>query len=364
MAGINGRLWQNFCTFPYKTVRMKLKIRQSRLFTVLFVFAGITLNAQKVTPGISAEEFKKQLPGIVPGKTFFNETLSLDEKMGPFDGTWQYEFRMDTLRDITYSDNLGTKPKAGYPTAFMKFFNMSNKKFGNAVHSVILKDTLLKADRKRVGDSDTILFGAWKGKHAKMVMGIYFTGNYKKSVVSPAQNAPNAEVSRDYYVFTMRFIPNNDPALPDTWKIYPGLNIMDVAKEKPVLFPKGVGLNGQWGVEETKMGLKGKHTYAFQFDKLKWDLWDYYAGKYDQTTFNNLLRATRGIIADYTKLYGAPKIVEGTTKYRDPIKDHHYGYDVITATWDKENYIIEIVYTFMGGKGQYDLLVKVEQHMK
>lgn len=337
------------------------------LFFSLAFLSSFFLNAQKVTPGISVDEFRKVYPGVISENVTYNESISKDEKLGQFNGSWYFDFKRDTLQTVTYSYNLGSKPKPGAVSTFMKYFSFFSKDMGSSIHTIQSKDTVLREDRKRVENSDTIVFGAWKSKNTRVVMGIYFTGNRKVKMDASdmvSQNMINAEADRNYYVFTIQCLPIKSDNVADSWKFYPGMHIKEFAKIIPELFPNGLGISGQWAMDEKLIGLAGGWAYQFKNSTLDWMMWNHYAGKYDQTTFMNCLRSTRGIIADYSKIYGTPKMVTDNGKYRDPMKDHHYGYEVLKAVWDKETYDIEIIFRFMGGKGQYNLLVKVEEHRK
>ena len=333
----------------------------------LLVFLSLGLNAQKVVPGATLEDFKKAYPGIVPDKTSYNESISRVEQLGHFNGSWYFDFKNDSLESATYSCNLGGKPKLGCVSTYMKYYSFFSGDMGQPLRVISAKDTFLREDRKRVENTDTVLFASFRSKNTRIVMGIYFTGS-QKVTMDPSdmvnQNMINGPAAYNYYVFTIHCLPIKDNKAADAWKFYPGMSVNEFAKVIPELFPNGVGVSGQWGVDEKLMGLAGGWAFEFKSSYLDWAMWNYYAGKYDQTTFMNCLRSARGIIADYTKKYGTPKMVTDNPKYRDPMKDHHWGYEVLKATWDKGTYDIEIVFDFMGGKGQYNLLVKVEEHRK
>jgi hypothetical protein len=339
-----------------------------RYFLFFLTFAlSLMLNAQKVTPGISIEEFQKRNPGIIPANVTYNESVSRPEQLGHFNGSWYFDFKRDTLQTVTYSCNLGLKPKGGYVKTYMAYYSLFNKDMGQPLRSIQTNDTVLREGRKRIENMDTVVFASWNNKNTRVIMGIYFTGNRDikpdpKDLAS--QNMNNAEADRNYYVFTIRCLPIKTEIAPDAWKFYPGMHVIEFSKMIPELFPNGVGINGQWGKDEKKVGLKGSWSYQFKNSTLDWMMWNYYAGKYDQTTFMNCLRSARGIIGDYAARYGMPKMVTDNPKYRDPMKDHHWGYEVLKAVWDMGTYTIEIVFDFMGGKGQYNLLVKIEEHKK
>ncbi len=144
-------------------------------------------------------------------------------------------------------------------------------------------------------------------------------------------------------------------------KLYPGMSVTQFKKVCPKLSPKDTG---QIYLDETIHGLDGKWSFEFKDGKLAWTMYNFYIQKYEdlnEKNFNKCLKATEKIIADLTKLYGKPTDVEeGTKKFRDPAKDHHWGYEVIKATWKKENYEIKARFKFFGGKGEYFFLVNME----
>ncbi|HYG50170.1 MAG TPA: hypothetical protein VD905_04665 [Flavobacteriales bacterium] len=335
----------------------------NRIILAIFFFAGITLNAQKVTPGITSAEFKNKVPGIIPDNTTFNESISRDEKMGHFDGTWYFDFKRDTLQSVYYSDNLGKKPKPGSFSTYMKYYSYFSKDMGRPIKTVTPKDSILSSSRQRVENTDTVACGMWRSRHTLIVMGIYFTGN-KKVKMDPGdmvvQNNMNAGPEINYYVFTIRCLPFNDLKAPDAWKFYPGMHVNEFMKVIPELFPNGLGVNGQFNTTEHKMGLEGNRSYTFKADKLDWTLWNHYAGKCDEGTHNNLVRSTNSIIAEYTRVHGKPQTMNNNIKYD---KDAKFGpvTGSLKAIWDKGTYTIGVSYSSLSGKGMCDLVINVEE---
>lgn len=144
-------------------------------------------------------------------------------------------------------------------------------------------------------------------------------------------------------------------------KLSPGMTIAQFKKACPMLKPVD---NAQIPYNETIHGLDGKWTFDFKDDKLSWIMYSFYIQEYEnlnEKNFNKCLKATEKIIAHLTKLYGKPyKVEEGTKKFRDPGKDHHWGYDVTKAFWKTDKSEIKANFKFFGGKGEYFFVVNVE----
>lgn len=111
---------------------------------------------------------------------------------------------------------------------------------------------------------------------------------------------------------------------------------------------------------------EGDWGYRFENNKLSWIHWDVYVDSLTNKNFNKCLKATKKIIKDYSKEYGKPDtLIRGNQKFVDPMKKHHWGYDVLEARWyNYKGMKISVEFTFMGGKGEYHLLVKVNYFSK
>ncbi|OFX42219.1 MAG: hypothetical protein A2046_03895 [Bacteroidetes bacterium GWA2_30_7] len=132
-------------------------------------------------------------------------------------------------------------------------------------------------------------------------------------------------------------------------KIYP--NMESATYEKTITLSR----------TENLYGIEGEWGYRFKNDTLNWIHFDKYIDEINDTNFRNCLSATRKIIADFTKVYGNPDTtITGDTSFIDPYQKKHWGYDVIEAQWKNYNGMkIKVEFTFMGGKGEYHFLVKI-----
>ena len=53
-------------------------------------------------------------------------------------------------------------------------------------------------------------------------------------------------------------------------------------------------------------------------------------------------------------------MIEGKQKFVDPYKTKHWGYDVLEARWKNAGgQKMKVEFTFMGGKGEYHLIVVI-----
>lgn len=137
--------------------------------------------------------------------------------------------------------------------------------------------------------------------------------------------------------------------LDEVKKLYPGMRQSQYENQITLIHPDTLyGLTSEWG-------------YRFENNKLDWIYFSKYIDTLNETNFNKCLAATMHLIADYSMEFGAPDtLIPGTLHFRDPYTDHHWGYDVIEARWNDANGMkIKIEFTFMGGKGEYHLIVIV-----
>lgn len=132
-------------------------------------------------------------------------------------------------------------------------------------------------------------------------------------------------------------------------EIYPNLkmssNQKSVTLERPdTLF----GLDDSWG-------------YRFEENKLTWIFFHKYMNEINEVNFWKCLKATQELIKEYTLFYGSPDTTMiGDTTFRNPYLKKHWGYNVLEARWNEvQGMKIKVEFTFMGGKGVYGLLVKI-----
>ena len=149
--------------------------------------------------------------------------------------------------------------------------------------------------------------------------------------------------------------------LPAQTKVIIGMSPDSVKKIFPEAKEETFKRTTTLAVKATVYGLEDEWNYRFNNDKLDWIFFDKYIDSLNEQNFKLCLSATQNLIKDYTKAYGKPDTtIKGNFRFVDPYKKHHWGYPVLEARW--KNYKgmkIKAQFTFMGGKGQYHFLVKV-----
>ncbi len=133
-------------------------------------------------------------------------------------------------------------------------------------------------------------------------------------------------------------------------QIYPGLKTTKYHSETNYHRPEIIeGVAVEW-------------VYRFEKDHLNWVFLHHYSKELNKENFEICLKMAKKLIDEHTKIYGKPTLKEGNLNFIDPYKDkHHWGYEVMEAQWLLESGDkLEIEFKFMGGKGVYTFLVKVE----
>ena len=300
---------------------------------------------KNIFPGMHVRDFKKIVPGLIPESSSFNESISMDEKIGDIEGTWYYSFSNDTLYEMFYSRNLGryqNKRNEVYAQAELAY-GVLEKKLGKSVFGQGSGGS--ENDHTRISDKDTISFRLWRTHDAEIIAGLYFTGN---TPLHPKPNAytMNAPEPREYYLFTIQVNKGHYHGATGEWKIFPGQTVKQVAANNPALFPKGTGLTGSFDQGEEIFGEDFGALYTFAYDTLTHISLSSYS-EYNKPEFENGWKTAQKIIKKYTELYGKPKITNNKPGFNDKMQN---GYNILDAYWIVNGSWIRVSYQLTGGK--------------
>lgn len=149
-------------------------------------------------------------------------------------------------------------------------------------------------------------------------------------------------------------------AAQEKGKVVIGMGLDAFRRVYPGVVPVDAKPDGQWSRPETLAGLPGRWSYTFVAGRLDWALWNVYVDELTESSFARCLKGARALIAIYTKAYGRPLSSEELdTVFKDPMKHHHWGYEVLFAKWQLDDLKFKIAFRFMGGKGEYHLIVSM-----
>lgn len=334
---------------------------------MIFAFSGV--NAQSpLFISMSPEEFKIVKPGILPDKIEYNTELYLHEKIHSINGRWSFSINKNALNKAIFQgeNKIDTEEKFKIWVESAKLLIDDYIKLYGRPDSIIegsnkYLDRNSFEYRNKIGKREVFHEAVWKTKTMIIKISCDFRSNYYEEFQEGIINGPNEWYE---YFFGISFIPLNsddENSKEIKGRFYIGMDIHDFAKVFPELFPAGIKLTGQWGKDEDYYGLSGNWTYRFKDGKLDWMHFQKYFDEINEANFTKCLNSANQIITDYTKLYGKPDTtIKGNSKFIDPFKSHHWGYDVIEVRWKNYNGMkIKVEFSFLGGKGDYHFMVVV-----
>jgi len=335
----------------------------------MMILTTIGLNAQDaIYIGMSAEEFKVKLPGILPDEMNYSANLSLPETLHGIAGKWAFRINENILvsagfiseRNIRSEDefNIWTESAKGIIEDYIKMYGQPVKYDKG---SCKYPDRNNYEFQKSIGKREMFYESVWKTKLTDIKICCDYRSNYYAGFKEGLPNGPPVRFS---YCFKIEYTPvskTSDAMSEEIGRFYPGMDVKSFATVFPALFPKGIKMSGQWQRNQELYGLKGSWTYRFENGKLSWIHFNKYLDEINENNFKQCLHAATQLINDYTRLYGKPDTtLTGDTTFVDPYKKHHWGYDVIEARWkDCKEMKIKIEFTFMGGKGDYHFLLGI-----
>ena len=163
------------------------------------------------------------------------------------------------------------------------------------------------------------------------------------------------------YFFAVIFLLSVNKGLQAQSKAVIGMTIAKVKKIYPDIKNELYDKTTTLSRPEILYGLDGSWGYRIEKEKLDWIYFSKYIDEINEPNFKKCLKAAKQLIKDYTKKYGVhDSSITGNTKFIDPYKTRHWGYHVIEARWKNyQGMKLNVEFTFMGGKGSYHFLVKL-----
>jgi hypothetical protein len=117
----------------------------------------------------------------------------------------------------------------------------------------------------------------------------------------------------------------------------------------------------QTGLEEEVFGLPCGWSFNFKEGKLEWFMMNSYCDDINESNFREYSDAYDKFKNELENVFGKPvEAIDHETEFKDPFVERHWGYDVKEALWKTSDMKFQLIFTFMGGKGEYHFLLKAE----
>ncbi|MBN2496862.1 MAG: hypothetical protein JXR96_19885 [Deltaproteobacteria bacterium] len=327
-----------------------------------------------VWPGMRLEDFRALRPGVVPDEIPFDRDLERQGRFGELDGRWQLEVRDGRLREACFCaagqgifalrDDAETRAELAaererYKRKLGDLAGLLEQALG-APPAKTVQGPLANAAKGEAYQTRILHRASWKRGELEVSLRLRFLGE-------PGLQVSNAAASPLRHELCVTFAGIGAAGDVPGQRFHPGMPAAELARLEPALLPRGLAVKGQWGEKAELAGVAGEWTYDFEGGELDWVRFSRYWREDELTaeSFAAGLRAARALIARYTAELGKPQAsYEKSTRFRDPRRDHHWGYDVIEARWTKPRGKLKVGFDFHGGKGVYFLLLEVSVFRK
>lgn len=320
-------------------------------------------------PGMGLADFRTACPGVVPDEIPFTRQLERAGRFKDLEGRWRFVFEAGVLLQVEFSaegQGVFTLGDDGSKARLAEQHALYVKELGSvaglleeALESPPTVSDPLPVPNAALSDLDsrkTIYSGRWELGGLRVALTLRLQG-------TTGFATDNSDAAPLRHVLDLEFTGRGTTGSIPGQRWYPGISAAAFAKLEPALLPKGLTVKGQWGRQAVVQGVEGQWTYSFDGGELDWVTFSRYwrePGQINAKNFAKGLAAARGLIRAYTKQLGKPQAFsEKNTRFRDPAKDHHWGYDVIEARWVTPQGKLKVSFDFGGGKGQYYLLLKL-----
>jgi hypothetical protein len=138
-----------------------------------------------------------------------------------------------------------------------------------------------------------------------------------------------------------------------------GLSVEQFRQVVPQAY-QDAGNADRYIVADTLFGVDGRWTYYFNAGQLRWYIFNAYEAQISKNRFDQFLRSTNAIMANYDRDLGkARKVRRGITTFNDPSVQNHNGYLVEQATWEVLGEKRTVEFSFLGDHRSYALLLSI-----
>jgi len=146
--------------------------------------------------------------------------------------------------------------------------------------------------------------------------------------------------------------------------LYVGMTIQEFEDILPDIVIPENNIDFQTGKDKDDVfGLTGGWAFNFKDGILNWFMMNSYSDVITEENYQKYEEAYLGFKSILEETFGKPyEDITHNVRFKDPYIERHWGYDVSEAIWKNSKMKFKLIFTFMGGKGEYHFLLKAEFH--
>lgn len=331
----------------------KFLLRSCAVFLLLFFVSSLPAQITKLRPGMSDEEFRGVMPGVLPTIDAYNKRITNPETVAEVPGVMVYNFVNGNLDNMNFTAQIDGFPidaspdvyKEKAPASFKqalgytrKMIDAYKKKFGEPVSYREENIENYKPGENRF--STSFIDAEWKSSAGGSVrLSFYFIGQPMHQQI----NGPGV------YPLEYMLTVNYEGTFDDLGTLFlPGMSAKACEKKSKTLFPGGTGTEGVYEKNETIEGMSGSWTFCFEKGQLtSFRFYFYYSEGnnpgVDERAYTKYYRAAEHVVESFEKTWGKPSLYEHPgPRYEDPAQ-HVVQSAEVHAAW-QQNMNISLTY--------------------
>lgn len=311
----------------------------------LVVIPGLTIaQVEQLFPGMTAENFRKVWPGVLPDQVDYNSDLEENVQLNKSEGKLHYRFRKNTLVAMEYNSSEGSSTAAD-DKAFTARANDLFQKYLIAAQKTVEDLTALYGKPATHVQENIFDYNAAKNRTSTHFINASWVCEGKESVRLSCyfSGIPAVLHANEPGVYPLTYnltVVYESPCVKTNWALHPGMNARACADTKPALFPNGINVNGSFSKKEKLNGIDGSWSFCFTNGVLNYVSYYYNVSdgqdnsKVNEKSFQRCYDAVIKLQKEYDKKMGtAPYFDARNRNYAEALKLNSH---CIAAHWKKD----------------------------
>jgi hypothetical protein len=312
---------------------------------ILLISPGLLLaQVEKLYPGMTAESFRNEWPGVLPGQVDYNSDLEENVKLNGSEGKLHYRFRKNVLANMEYNSSEGSTT-LGDDKAFMAKANDLFQKYLLAAQKTVEELTALYGKPAVHKEENIYTWNAPKNRNSTHFVSASWLFNGKEAVRLSCYFSGIPEVMHPnepgVYPLTYNLtVVYETPCDKTNWELHPGMTAKACADKKAALFPNGVNVNGTFEKKQNLNGIDGNWSFCFYNGVLHHASYYYNLSdeqdnsKVNEKSFGKIYDGALKLQKQYDKKMGGAVFLD--VRNRNLAEALKLGTSCIAADWKKD----------------------------